>query len=98
VFSFNKGFKVKVLELARVDSRARASRLHQVLKRNLAHWIKIWTKSRRRKRPSREDFQEDLCHVCKCQDFVFRQNVKDRLVGGLLKFIYTHTQDLYVSL
>jgi len=51
------------LELARVDSRARASRSHQVLKRSLAHWIKVWTKSRRRRRFSREDFQEDLCRI-----------------------------------
>jgi len=41
------------LELARVDSRACALRLHQVLKRSLAHWIKFWTKSRRRRRFSR---------------------------------------------
>jgi len=41
-------------------------------------------------------FSRRLVSVCKCQDFVFRLNVKDRLVGGLLKFIYTQTQDLYV--
>ena len=43
---------------ARVDSRARTSRLHQVLKRNLTRWIKIWIKSRRRRRFSRENFQK----------------------------------------
>ena len=41
MFSFNKGFKVKVLELAYVESRARASRLHQVLKRSLAYWSRF---------------------------------------------------------
>ena len=45
-----KKFGKQVLELARVDSRACASRPHQVLKRSLALWIKIWTKSRRRRR------------------------------------------------
>ena len=61
------------VELALVHSRAHASRLYQVLKRSLAHWIKVWTKSRRIRRPSREDFQEDLCHICKCRDFVFKK-------------------------
>jgi len=43
----------QVLKLAPVDSRARASRSHQVLKRSLALWIITWTKSRRRRRFSR---------------------------------------------
>ena len=45
----------KVLELARFDSRAYASRPHQVLKRSLARWIKFG--------PSQEggeDFTEDF--------------------------------------
>ena len=46
------------LKVARVDSRARALRSHQVLKRILARWIKIWTKSRRRRRFSKEDFKK----------------------------------------
>jgi len=49
------------LELARVDSRACALRPHQILKRSLAHWIKIWTKSRRRRRLQSEDLQEKTC-------------------------------------
>ena len=50
MFSFNKGFKVKVLELARVDSRARASNLHQVLKRSLAHWINVLDQVKKKKK------------------------------------------------
>ena len=40
----------QVLELARFDSRSYASRPHQVLKRSLAHWIKFWTKLRKKKK------------------------------------------------
>ena len=61
MFSFNKGFKVKVLELARVDSRACASRPHQVLKRSLARWI-MFGPSQEDEKTSSEDLQDqDLC-------------------------------------
>ena len=47
------------MELARVDSRAYASRPHQVLKRSLAHWIKFGPSQEGEEdfkgRPSRED-------------------------------------------
>ena len=55
MFSFNKGFKVKVLELARVDSGARASRSHQVLKRNLAHGSRFGTRQE-----GEEEFQQKI--------------------------------------
>ena len=84
------------MKLARVDSRAHASKSHQAPQRGVSLMNQVWTKSKWRRRFSREDFQEDLCHICKCQDFIFRLNVRDRLVGRLLKFIYTQTQDLYV--
>jgi len=48
------------LKLAHVDLRARASRLHQVLKRSLVHWIKVWTKSRRRRRFPKRRFPRRL--------------------------------------
>ena len=47
----------------RVDLRARASRSHQVLKRSLTHGSRFGPSQE-----GEEDFQEDLCHVCKCQD------------------------------
>ena len=39
----------QVLKLSYVDSRARASRSHHVLKRSLALWIKAWSTSRWRR-------------------------------------------------
>ena len=55
VFNFNKEFKVKVLKLACIDSKACASRLHQVLKRSLAHWIKFAPRQE-----GEGDFQEKI--------------------------------------
>ena len=67
------------LKLARADSRARASRSHQVLKRSLAHGSRF--------EPSQdgeEDFQEKVFKTCvmfvSVKILYFRKNVKDRLV------------------
>jgi len=46
------------LELERVNSRTCASRSHQVLKRKLAHWIKVLPSQE-----GEEDFHEMTC-VC----------------------------------
>ena len=59
--SFNKGFKVKFLELARFDSRACASRPHQVLKRSRARWIKFGPSQENEKTSSEDLHDQDLC-------------------------------------
>ena len=48
-------FRSQVLKLARVDSRARASRSHQVLKRSLARGSEFGPSQDRE-----EDFQENI--------------------------------------
>ena len=48
--SLQQKIRSHILKLARVDSRVRASRSHQVLKRSLALWIQ----------EGEEDFQEKI--------------------------------------
>ena len=50
----------QVLELAPVDSRAYASRPHQVLKRSRARWI-AFGPSQEDEKTSREDFKIKTC-------------------------------------
>ena len=73
MFSFNKGFKVKVLELARVDSRARTSRLHQVLKRSLALIGSRFGPSQEEEEDLQEKISNKTCVIfVSVKDFVFR--------------------------
>ena len=57
----------QVLKLAHVDSKARASRSHQVLKKSLALWIKVLDQVKEKKKIFKRRFSEDLCHGCKCK-------------------------------
>ena len=54
------------LELPRVDSRTRTSRLHQVLKRSLAHWIKVWTSQEGEEDLQEKTFKKTCVGFCKC--------------------------------
>ena len=88
----------QVLELASVDSRACASRPHQVLKRSLAHWIMVWTKSRKRRRFSSEDFlREDLCLGLFVIRFCFQIKCKGQISWWIVQVhLHSHTRFIYV--
>ena len=77
------------MELARVNSKARVSRSHQVLKDGIVTlWIKFGSSQDEEKIFKRRLESRD----CKFKIFILGKNVNDRLVMDYSS-LYTHTQN-----